>query len=268
MTFFLKDQGIDENTPGRVSPISQIPSYMDSAGANKVVTDLETNANRVQQQATARVRGNTAVDLMMDGLVSLEDFNAHIEETMGFDHIRKPSESVESASGEYGEDFTKWVIDTARERAAESPDAFSGYGLADEDFDATVNAELQTRYQNAMDIVNMTSDEYVGEGFAGGMGSALTDMRQAPFLLMGGGSGSILKLAGREAMINAGTELALMGSQFDMAERLDIADPNVAQQIGLAAAFGGIFGGATGALERGISAYRGRQQPPQGFDFG
>jgi hypothetical protein len=269
VTFFLKDQPIDENTPGRVSPISQVPTFMDAAGAQKRQMDLLTNANNVRGSREQMTRDILAGDIMVGGQVSLEDFNAFYSENgAGFDNLRPAPTSIEQAFREYGDDLTNYVIETARERAAQDPDAFSAYDLSDDFVTNSVNAELRAQFENAQQIIDMTPEDYTGEALAGGFASAMTDLRQAPALLLGlGGGGSILRVAGREALINAGLETALLPSQFEMAERLDQADPNAAQQVALAATFGAVFGGGVTAVQRGVQAYRGRQARPSNVEF-
>lgn len=263
MTFFLKDQGIDENTPGRVSPMSEVPSYWDSVGANKRAFDLETNANAIsgnyekdeQQGLVASITGVLGEQGVMQILKEAGEYPDNVE-VFRPELIRRNRKA------------TNALLENARAQAAADPETWGDIDLSDEGIQIRVNARLQAEYQNAQDIIAMTPEEYTGEALVGGFGSALGDLRQAPFLLFGAGGGSLLRIAGREAAINAGIEAGLMGSQFDMSERLDIADPNVAQQIALAGAFGAVFGGGVSAAQRGYQAYRGRQAPPQNLDFG
>jgi hypothetical protein len=263
LTFFLQDQGIDENTPGRVSPVSDIPTFMQSAAANKRAFDLETNANDIsgnfekdeRQSVVSSVTNILGEEGVMQFLKDAGEYPENVE-VFRPELIRQNSRA------------TNALLDHARSLAATDADLWGDVDLSDEGIQSRVNARLQNEYQQAQDIIAMTPEEYTGEALAGGFASALTDIRQAPALLLGAGAGgSLLRLAGREAMINAGLEAALMPSQFDMSERLDIADPNVGQQIALAAAFGATFGLGAGALERGVNAYRMRQAPPQNLAF-
>lgn len=153
------------------------------------------------------------------------------------------------------------VLSIAREMAAEDPKAWADVDLSEEWVESQLNDRLKSERDELEAIIAMSPDAgYVGS-FLAEMAGATLDVKNIPFLVLGGGSGSIARIIGREALINMGAEAAFLPSQFDMAERLEEPDPNVLLQLGMAAGFGGVIGGAVAALGRGISMYRDRNAP-------
>ena len=267
MTFFLQDQPQRDDIPGRVSPISEVPSWLEGTGWQKTVTDFESDSNWVSE----RYKRTEFSSLMGSVTERISD-----EEKLQIlkDQGLAPPEMEQYNSSQFSGNMAaqQLFLEQARQQAADNPEAWEGVDLSDEGLDARTNKRLQADYDEAVAITQMLPEGRVGDGFTGSFLSAMTDIRQAPFLLAGGGAGSLLKVAGREAMINMSTEAYLLPSQFEMAERLDIDDPNITRQLRDAAIFGAAFGAGATALQRGAQYYMNRQSGgveqlsiPEGF---
>lgn len=151
------------------------------------------------------------------------------------------------------------VSDMARAAAAADPEAWVNLDLSEEAITKATNEALQAEYEDAQGILDMMPSSFV-TNFVGGMVGATLDVKNLPFLLLGGGGGSILRVAGREALINTAAEAAFLPSQFDMAQRLDIPDPDVPTHLAMSALAGGLFGGGMEATVRGLTYWKGRNR--------
>lgn len=152
------------------------------------------------------------------------------------------------------------VRDMVDRAAADDPGPWGSLNLNDDAIENAVNEQLRAEYDDAQAVLEMMPD---GEGmtrFIGSMVGSTADVKNLPFLIAGGGSGSLARVIGREALINMTAEAVFMPAQFDMAERLGIDAPNVPLQLGAAAIFGGVFGGITEAGARGVAYWKGRNR--------
>lgn len=151
------------------------------------------------------------------------------------------------------------VLDMARGKLSDGTGpSFSGVDLSQEGIDKEVNANLQAEHQDQEDILAMMPSGRGTAELAGSIAGITADAKNLPFLLLGGGGGSALKILGREAAINMAAETAFMPSQFEMAKRLDIPDPNVIQNLALAGVGGAALAAVPLAISRGIHYARGR----------
>lgn len=178
-------------------------------------------------------------------------------------------ETMSSDLLRYNDKARAAVLDMAREQASTSPDAWQGIDLTDEGVQKRVNERLKAEWSDYEATLSMMPRFRGVAEFLGGMAGVTLDIKNAPFLLVGGGSGSFLKVMGREAFLNSTAELATLPSRFEMAERLDIPDPNIAQVVTEAAIGGAVFGGVFEAasrfarpLARGVRYYLGRNELP------
>lgn len=151
------------------------------------------------------------------------------------------------------------VIAKAREAAAADPNAWKGVDLSDEGIDARVTERLRT--EDADDTMIMSMSNYpVLASLAGGITGAMADVRNVPFLLMGGGGGSLLRILGQEAFLGGLGEAVTLPSQYEMAKVLDKPDPNPISQIALGAVGGAVISSAAHALGRGLAYFKGRME--------
>ena len=152
------------------------------------------------------------------------------------------------------------ILGMARDAQAADPSAWNGIDLSDDRIERMTNEPLQKAYQDAQDILDMSPNAGLA-GFVGESAAMVLDPKALPLLFVGGGSGSIMKIMAREAAINMGIEAMYLPKQFEMADRLNIPDPDVRAQLAMAAAGGAVFGGAVEAGARGLAYFRNRSAP-------
>ena len=150
------------------------------------------------------------------------------------------------------------VIEMGRTAQEANPEAWAGIDLTEEGVDKEVNSTLQAEYEEAQSILDLMPDGRASAELVGAMAGMTIDVKNAPFLLLGG-SGSFLRVIATEAAINVGAELAFMPSQFEAAEFLDIPDPDIPTQIMMAAGAGAVFGGLAEAGARGLRYWKARR---------
>jgi len=254
MTFFLPDT---KELPVVYPDTPDIPqsSMWEGFGASISKTMTKTNASFYRQRMKSAIRDELAREAAervgLDGLIEFAN-----REGVGMDPIWGTPGSVEDIFFyEYGMDATDWALSAAREQAGQEPEAWADLDLSDDAIEAEMARRMKVDYEAALNTLSgMPSGHGVIELVGGMVGIAL-DVKNIPFLLMGGG-GSILRVAGREALINMTAELAFMPDQFIQADLLEIPDPNVLQQLAMAAGFGAAFGGTMAALGRGFELMR------------
>lgn len=128
------------------------------------------------------------------------------------------------------------------------PDAFIPVPTNEEDFQAALSQRLRVEYQDLQDTLALApegawSAELLGELWAGA-----TDHTTVLTLPIGGGAGSLAKVVGTNVVAGVAAEAMSLPGQFDMAERLDIEDPNAVAQLTFAGVVsGGLSGGLYGA---------------------
>lgn len=193
--------------------------------------------------------------------IPLADLNAYIEQTQGFDFIRRPPESVEAFITEYG---TGPVLELARQRAAEDPTAF-GVDVSPEAVEAQAVDRLNTRFQ-ALTADAELAPQGAMRDLAASFIAGTVNYKALPFLLAGGGSGSLARVAVREGVINMGVEGALFTGQQRAAEDLGLDAPVLTTELRDAFVFGAAFGGAFEGLTRAVNYAATRGRPIPGAD--
>jgi hypothetical protein len=175
---------------------------------------------------------------------------------------------LERRSGHMSPELSSLIFEMGNEAKASSPDDWKDVDFSEEGMDAKINARLQKEYEADQQVLEMMPNGRGLADFLGGMVGITADIKNLPFLFMGGGGGSIFRVMGREAMINMAAETATLPSQFKMADRLEIPDPNIATHLLMAGAGGAAFGGALNGAQRGFVYWRGRDRirDVPGFD--
>lgn len=266
MTYFLNSQ----DAPPEIAanhPDIDLPSWGDGVSAAFGLQQLETDANfRYRRELIAEkddLARNVIEQIGADRVRSIIDERNTRAKEQGFDSkIRDMPENLVDTVDAFGPMFSEQILELAREDAEANPDAWSEYDLTEEGIETAVNTRLKAEHHNLqMTLAMMTNGQAIA-GLVGGMAGAVVDAKTLPFMALGGGGGSIVRIMSTEALINAGAELATMPSQFKMAERLEIEDPNVLAQVGLAAAGGGLLAGGAVAGQRSLSYILGRSQTP------
>lgn len=237
MTYFIPE--------GQVAPVKArgpdlpVQDFSDAVGAGYDLSQMETNANfRVDRELAKDRRALVESILPRFTDAELMDYAA----SQGVDGTITRREAELLALGNDSGAF----LDIARSKAEADPAAWEGIDLSDKAREDAVNRRLQAEHAAAQDVLAMTPGAAgVIAPFIGGMAGVTADARNAPFLLIGGGQGSFLRGLATAAAANVVAEAAFLPSQFAMAERLNIPDPDVLETLGMAAA-----GGA--ALEAGV----------------
>lgn len=260
MTFFLKDGG---NLGPVKAPVQNIgpTSFLQGLGAAFGKAALENDANfrylKERERETERMAAEAAAqigtaDLVAEGRKRGVAYLSEETLPLALKDLRAQ----------------QMILDVARERAQADPTAWQGMDLTDEGMQKRIDARLQSEYRDQQQTLDMMGWGRGVAEFVGGMAGITADIKNAPFLFFGGGSGSVLKVMGREAAINVAAEAAFLPSQFQMAERLNIPDPDVSTQLLMAAGAGAAIGGAVEGFGRAWTYWKGRNQTPamEGFE--
>lgn len=267
MTYFL--QSSDAPKIKAQNPQSDLSSWFGGLGAAFTKSAMENDANftaarkqrdvqfEMAQQAAPRV-----------GIQALNDW--YTETGAGYDHIRPAPQTTDEFFAMHGNEAYRMVLDVARQQADADPAKWADMDLSDAAVEKQVNERLRTEYEDAQLTLDMMSGGRGAAEFLGGLGGITADIKNLPFLLIGGGSGSIMRVLGREAAINVAAEATFLPSQFDMAERLNIPDPDIRTQLAMAAVGGAVFGGLMEGGARAITYWKGRNviQPVPGYSMG
>lgn len=255
MTYFL--QSSDAPKIKAQNPQSDLSSWFGGLGAAFTKSAMENDANftaarkqrdvqfEMAQQAAPRV-----------GIQALNDW--YTETGAGYDHIRPAPQTTDEFFAMHGNEAYRMVLDVARQQADADPAKWADMDLSDAAVEKQVNERLRTEYEDAQLTLDMMSGGRGAAEFLGGLGGITADIKNLPFLLIGGGSGSIMRVLGREAAINVAAEATFLPSQFDMAERLNIPDPDIRTQLAMAAVGGAVFGGLMEGGARALTYWKGR----------
>lgn len=256
MTYFLAQEPVIPRP--QVGPAAGesvgVPNFIEGTIAAFNVAQVENDSNFLINRTTRRIssdRARTAIDRLDQNEIA-----RRIEEAGIYTGDMSPHEAIGA-----NPKVTSLVLEMAREAASASPDDWKDLDLSDEAITAEVNAYLRAEWEEGQAILNMMPRGHVAAGLLGGMAGITADVKNVPFLLLGGPSGSILRTMGREAFINMAAEAAFLPAQFEMAERLDIPDPNVVTQLALAAGAGAVLGAGFEGAARGLYYWRNRSRP-------
>lgn len=255
MTFFIREQPstVQVEARGVDTPLT---SFWGGIGAAFSREQVESNANFRVGRETIRTDDELAVEaarfMGADRIGQMvEDFNARAR-AAGMQERQMP-EDLGDLPSIFGPNFSQAVLDAARQ----DPE-WAGPDVTPEAAEKRTNERLKKEHRDLTETLNTMSggQRWVAD-IVGGIVGATADVRNLPFLIAGGGTGSIARIMGREAMLNVAAEGVTMPDRFDMAERLDIPKPDVAMTLAYAAAGGAILGGAVEGLARGITYWRG-----------
>jgi hypothetical protein len=257
MTYFLNQNADTSQLKPRGRDV-QPTGFMDGLGAAFSKASLENDANfrlAKEKEGYSRTLAEKAWERLGDesARAGLKQRNVYVAGDDGPAAIKSNLRSIPA------------VVELAREAAAANPEQWADLDLSDEGRDLAINTKLQAEHADTEAILNMMPSLRGAADFMGGMAGITADIKNVPFML-GGGGGSLLRVAGREAMINMGAEAAFLPAQFEMSERLGIEDPDVVSQLAMAAGAGAIFGGAIEAGSRAFTYMRGRNRMPPTAD--
>lgn len=127
-----------------------------------------------------------------------------------------------------------------------------------EAFTAHVNSLRQAEYDEATAILNAApGDAFGGAEFLGRAWAGLTDPVSLATLPLGGpigkGAWGFAKFVGIEALLGGASELAIADQRQNVSDDLDVPEPNLLADIGIAALTAGVFAGGLGAIGHGVN---------------
>jgi hypothetical protein len=124
-----------------------------------------------------------------------------------------------------------------------------------ETWTAEVNARRQAEYDEQVAILETASGFGWGAEFAGRGWAGMSDPVSLLTLPLGGpvgkGSWALAKFVAAETGIAAASEVAIAGRRQQVAQDLDVPEPNLLLDIGSAALFGGAVAGIPGLIVKG-----------------
>ncbi len=267
MTFFLNEPVAPPKIKARNPDIDLAEGFGGGLGAAITVSQLENDANFIGQRTTVKTRA--AKGWSVAERLGAEAIEQRARERGVSDgSIRTFTRMMGRKPPNMPEEMEAIVFELAGEAAADQPEAWADLDFSEEAILQEANEQLQAEYHDAQATLEMMPGWQGVAGFLGGMIGMTADVKNIPFLAMGGGGGSIMRVMGREAMINMTAEAAFLPSQFEMADRLEIPDPDVVTQLAIAGAAGGLLGGVVEAGARGVSYFRLRNSvaPIPGMD--
>ncbi len=264
MTFFLTDP---KAAPAPRGPDLPMTGLSEGIGAATSQMMRDTNANFLRQREVIAERDKTAgpvaARLGMDRMRKLLEERNQKATAAGMPEqvVEIPDDPVKAAEL-LGPNGSKAILEIAREAAAADPENWSDLDLSDEGVEKRVTERRKIEDRDESAILAMMPGGRVVAELVGGMAGAVADVRQIPFLLMGGGGGSVLRTMGREALMNGTAEALTLPSQFEVARELEKEAPNAVQQIAIGAAAGAVLGGLFEGAVRGWDYFNGRQALP------
>lgn len=259
MTYFLDDSQETLQPRGNDQPLSTYFQGL-SAATSQMLRD--TNANFQRQMETKdesyAIAAPAAQRLGIDSI-----YEKYKDSVVSMDFLPQKPKTTDELFSMLGPNAPQMVLDMAREQAKANPDAWKDIDLSEQGIQSRVTAQRVKSDAEEQQILDMMPSGRASAEFIGGMAGMLADVRQIPFLVAGGGGGSILKIMGREAAINMAAEGVTLPSQFETAKELGKDEPDVVRTLSMAAAGGAVIGGAIGALGRAVSYYQGRSKTPR-----
>ena len=264
--------GQSDFTPALARPAGGVASLADIAGATlDSMLYLENSyassdaLQRVLDNRRKEIHTSTGVQLA-DPLKAAQDeyFSKARERSIApfsdhWTHDDKP-ETLEETYNRHLETFQSELAGLAEK----FPDAAQIIAADRNPWDDAAKLASQSEERLGAMMASRSGIGKYGAMLAGGMAGALADPISAVSLVFGGGPGAartlvgkILTVAGKEALINAGTEAAIQPGVQAWRERagLDHGLDEAIRNIAFAGAIGGAFGGAIGAAGEAASRY-------------
>jgi hypothetical protein len=251
VTYFLDAPKVLPKIKGN-GPDLAATSFVGGLGASFSKSQLENDSNF--RAGREKISVETDIARKVAEKIGLDPLLVKPRENGAFTEMRPEPKTIDEAVSSYG--FVSQALKYARDKAQENPADWADFNLSEDFIQTEVNNRLQAEYQDLEQTLAMMPNGSGMAEFLGGMAGITVDVKNLPFMLFGGGSGSVVRIAGREAAINMAAEAAFMPAQFDMAKRLDIPDPNVPLQLTMAAGAGGLLGGGFEAARRGVTYWK------------
>lgn len=186
--------------------------------------------------------------------IGIEKLNQwYTENDAGYDHLRPPPTSVDDFIEMHGNAGTDIILDMAREAAKQDPEAWKDVDLSQEGIDARVTEGLKA--SDAADARDLAlSPNPIRNSLVGSLLAGVADPVNLAALPFGLGGGSLLRIMGREALINGAIEGIQQPTRARTAERLGREGPGFVESVAQGAIFGAAFGGIVDGIPRAVRA--------------
>ena len=162
----------------------------------------------------------------------------YVQEEDGYDHLRPAPTTVDDFFAMHGNRASEIALELAREKAAAEPDAWKDLDLSPEGIEARVTDQRKKELEENQQIIAMSPNPG-RNSVLGEIGAAIADPVNIALAPLGGGGGSLLRVMGREALVNAGAEALQFPARQRVAKELGQAAPDFIESVTL-----GAIGGA------------------------
>lgn len=262
MTFMLDDFSPEQVRSAR-GPDMQPSTFGQGLAAATSQAMRDGNANLQRQREVIAERDDlarlAAERLGTDGMRPIiEGYNSRAADAGLTARQIDAGIPVSEQAQKLGPNGAASILEAARVAAGTDPEAWKDLDLSDEGIEARVTARRVQEDQEESQILEMMPGGRGAAELAGGVVGAVADVRQWPFLLLGGGGGSVLKVMGREAIWGGVGSAATLPSEYEVAEELGKAAPNPVESVAFGAIGGAVLGGGIEGLGRAYRYWRGR----------
>lgn len=177
----------------------------------------------------------------------------------GYDHLRPAPTTVDDFFAMHGPRASEIALELAREKAAAEPDAWKDLDLSPEGIETRVTEQRAKELEENQQIIAMSPNPG-RNSVLGEIGAAIADPINIALAPLGGGGGSLLRIMGREAMINAGAEAVQFPARQRVAKELGQAAPDFLESVALGAVGGAALGGVFHGVGRAVQYFKTRSR--------
>ena len=269
MTFFLT-KGQESVIPPPAGPDLPFPSFWEGAAAAGGMqwqrTDVARQRSRQVSKETDTVAADAAKRIGLEGMRSLANERKWRGSRVTDLQVIE-GETPEDIAARLGPNGARVILDRARELAAADPASWQDMDLSDEGIEARVTERRAKELAENQAILSMSPMSGLAS-VTGTIGAAMLDPVNIGLTAISGGGGSLLRIMGREAIVNATAEALTLPAQFRVAKELDQPTPSILETLAIGAAGGAALGGGIEGLARGFRYMQTRETitPSPGVD--
>lgn len=183
----------------------------------------------------------------------------YVQEEDGYDHLRPAPTTVDDFFAMHGNRASEIALELAREKAAAEPDAWKDLDLSPEGIEARVTDQRKKELEENQQIIAMSPNPG-RNSVLGEIGAAIADPVNIALAPLGGGGGSLLRVMGREALVNAGAEALQFPARQRVAKELGQAAPDFIESVTLGAIGGAALGGVFHGVGRAVEYFKTRSR--------
>lgn len=256
MTFFLSEQ------PVRARGLDVAPTT-NAEAIGAAVRNYWQSINVMMQRERQVIweRDRTALGaakaMGSDMTAFIDEYNQRAEAAGLTDRRLTPDMTPEEVLAAVGPNGSKRFLEMAREKAAQDRTKFGDLDLTDEGIEARVTEKRKAEAEADATIIALSPNP-VRNQIVGGLLGGVTDPVNLLTVPLSGG-GSLLRILGREVLLNAGVEALQFPTRKRVAEELGQEAPEFVPSVLMGALTGVAFGGVTEGvprLIRGLMAAR------------